>query len=62
MEKGYKQRITSYTINVGNLKQAMIKIHLNHLHRVQLDMIDEAVEKSAMREAKEVIQYIMEKK
>lgn len=60
--KNYKQRLTSYTINVGNLKQAMIEIHLNHLHRTQLDMIDEAVLKSDMRESKEVLQYIMEKK
>jgi hypothetical protein len=52
----------SYTINVDKLKEAMIKIHLNHLHSVQLDMIDEAVLKSNMSEAKEVLSYIMEKK
>lgn len=50
----------SYTISVADLKQAMINIHLNHLHKVQLDMIDEAVEKSDMAEAKAVIQHIME--
>jgi len=48
-------------LNVGNLKQIAIQVHLNYLHRVQLDMIDEAVEKSDMKEAKEVIDYIMEK-
>jgi hypothetical protein len=52
----------SYTINVANLKQALVNIHLNHLHSVQLDMIDEAVLKSDMKESKEVLQYIMEKK
>lgn len=49
-------------LNVSSLKQAAIQIHLNYLHRIQLDMIDEVVEKSDLREAKEVIQYIMEKK
>jgi hypothetical protein len=52
----------SYTINVENLKQAMITIHVNYLHNIQMKMIDEAVEKSDMIEAKEIIQYIMEKK
>ena len=52
----------SYTISVENLKQAMITIHVNHLHNIQMKMIDEATEKSDMAEAKAVIQYIMEKK
>lgn len=51
-----------FTINVENLKRAMIIMHLNHLHEIQLDMIEEAVSKSDMTEAKAVIQYIMEKK
>lgn len=46
----------------NSLKQSMIEIHLNYLHRVQLDMIDEAVEKSDMKESKEVIKHIMELK
>lgn len=49
-------------LNVDNLKQIAIAIHLNYLHRIQLDMIDEAVEKSDLKEAKEVIKYIMELK
>jgi len=49
-------------LNVRNLRDIMITIHLNHLHSVQLDMIDEAVEKSDLKEANEVIKYIMEKK
>lgn len=52
----------SYTITAKNLREAMITIHVNHLHQVQLDMIDEAVLKSDMAEAKAIIQYIMEKK
>jgi hypothetical protein len=51
----------SYTLNVRNLKDIMIAIHLNHLLQTQLDMIDEAVLKSDMAEAKAVIQHIMEK-
>ena len=51
----------SYTLNVGNLKNVMIAIHLNYLHTQQLDMIDEAVDKSNLKEANEVIKYIMEK-
>jgi hypothetical protein len=49
----------SYTINVENLKQAMITIHVNHLHQIQLDMIDEVVLKSDLNEAKVVINHIM---
>jgi hypothetical protein len=48
-------------LNVRNLKDIMIELHLNRLHNIQLDMIDEAVEKSDMSDAKEVIKYIMEK-
>jgi hypothetical protein len=51
-----------FTINVQNLKQAMIIMHLNHLHEIQLDMIEEVVSKSDMKESKELLQYIMEKK
>jgi hypothetical protein len=50
-----------FTINVENLKRAMIIMHLNHLHEIQLDMIEEAVAKSDMFEAKAVIKHIMEK-
>jgi hypothetical protein len=50
-----------YAINVRNLKDIMITLHLNHLHQTQLDMIDEAVLKSDMSESKTVIKHIMEK-
>lgn len=48
-------------LNVNNLKQVAIAMHLNYLHTIQLNMIDEAVEKSDLQEAKDVISYIMEK-
>jgi len=62
MEYRPTNKAFSYTITIANLKQAMINIHLNHLHSVQLDMIDEAVEKTDMKDAKEVLKHIMEKK
>jgi hypothetical protein len=62
MNYNYRGKPITYTVNVQNLKQAMISIHLNHLHSVQLDMIEEALSKSDMSEAKEVLSYIMEKK
>jgi hypothetical protein len=42
-------------------RKALIKETLNMLHSAQLDMIDEAVEKSDLRQAKEVIDYIRNK-
>ena len=55
-------RKTRLVVTPNDLKQAMIQIHLNHLHSVQLDMIDEAVEQSEWNEAKAVINHIMELK
>lgn len=55
-------RPKGFTVNVNNLKDLMITLHLNHLHNTQLDMIDEAVLKSDMTEAQAVIKHIMEKK
>jgi hypothetical protein len=42
-------------------KPEIICTLLNDLHSTQLDMIDEAVEKSDLRQAKEVIDYIKNK-
>ena len=53
-------KTTTYQLNVRHLKDIVIAIHLNHLHRTQLDMIDEAVLKSDMTESKAVIQHIIE--
>ena len=57
-----KKYVYFKSLNANNLKQAVIGIHLNYLHRIQLDMIDEAVEKSDMKESREVIKHIMELK
>ena len=57
-----KKYVYYKSLNANNLKQVVIGIHLNYLHRIQLDMIDEAVEKSDMKESKEVIKHIMELK
>jgi len=54
-------RKTDWALTPKDLRAAMIQIHLNHLHSVQLDMIDEVVDKSDLKEAKEVLSYIMEK-
>jgi hypothetical protein len=56
------RRKNDWALTPQELKAAMVQIQLNHLHSIQLDMIDEVVEKSDMSEAKELIQYIMEKK
>jgi hypothetical protein len=44
------------------MKLNTIEDLLNHLHSTQLDYIDEAVSKSDLLDAKELIKYIMEKK
>lgn len=59
--KMFKFGKTMIGVKPEALKQIAVQIHLNYLHDTQLNMIDEAVEKSDLREAKEVIQYIMEK-
>jgi hypothetical protein len=57
----YKRYPSQTPLNVNNLKTVVVAMHLNYLHTIQLDMIDEAVEKSDLSEAKDVISYIMEK-
>lgn len=49
-------RIT-YTVN----KRVVIDQLLNDMHSIQLDYIDEAVDKSDLSDAKAVIQWIKEK-
>jgi hypothetical protein len=39
-------------------KRQIINAQLNELHTMQLDMIDQAVEYSDLRDAKEVIDWI----
>lgn len=48
-----------YTL--GNLKRQAIDSLLNELHSQSLDMIDEAVERSDLRQAKELIEHIRNK-
>ena len=49
-------------IDRKHFERVLIDCLLMDLHNQQMQMIDLAVEKSNMREAKEVIQYIMEKR
>lgn len=49
-------------IDKKHFERVLIDCLLKDLHNQQMEMIDMAVDKSDMREAKEVIQYIMEKK
>lgn len=49
-------------INKRHFERVLIDCLLKDLHNQQFEMIEMAVEQSDMREAKEVIQYIMEKK
>jgi len=60
MKKDYRAKV--YTVNVHTLKNFMIDLHLDYLHNQQLNMIDEAVEKSDLSDAKMVIKHIMDKK
>lgn len=50
----------TYTVGTNNGTVNLTEF-LNDLHSVQLDCIDEALEKSDLREAKEVIEYIKAK-
>ena len=43
-------------------KRVAIDKLLNELHEMQLGFIDEAVDKSSLKEANEIIKHIMEKK
>ena len=44
-----------------NRKRQIIDRQLNELHTMQLDMIDQAVALSDLREAKEIIEWIRSK-
>ena len=55
MEK--KKQITI----VYKMKREDIMTFVSGLHEIQMEMIEKAVEKSGLKEANEVIKYIMEK-
>lgn len=59
MDYSKKQSYSSITYTVNN--RVIIDTLLNDLHKIQLDFIDEALEKSNLKEANEVIQYIKAK-
>jgi hypothetical protein len=46
-----------YSVSM-NRKRQIIDAVINNLHNTQLDMIDEAVDRSDCREAKEIIDWI----
>ncbi len=50
-----------YKPTSGWRKRQIIDKFVDDLHTVQLDYIDEAVEKSDLRQAKELIEYIKNK-
>jgi len=50
-----------YKVQSFNRKRQIIDRTLDDLHNLQLDMIDEAVNRSNCQEAKELIQWIMAK-
>lgn len=56
--KPYKS--ITYTTNVAGGKVNITQF-LNELHTIQLDCIDEALEKSDLKEANDVIAYIKSK-
>ncbi len=65
MNKSYRYsnpnyKSITYTIGSGDSRVTLTEF-LNDLHSVQLDCIDEALEKSDLRDAKEVIAYIKSK-
>lgn len=55
-----KREIARYRYSLPDYKKEPIKLtdFLNELHSVQLDYLDEALENSDLKEAKEVIAYI----
>ncbi len=57
---GDRSSVPYHHITGWRKRQTLDRI-LDDLHTTQLDMIDEAVEKSDLSDAKELIQWIMEK-
>ena len=47
---------------VYKMRKEDIMTFVSGLHEIQMEMIEKAVEKSGLKEANEVLQYIMEKK
>ena len=59
--KDYKNFNYTVTFNSANRKRQVIDAMVNELHTMQMDMIDQAVEYSDLKQANEVINFIKEK-
>lgn len=57
----YKNFNYTVTFNSANRKRQIINHMVNDLHTMQMDMIDEAVGKSDLKQANDVINFIKEK-
>lgn len=57
----YKNFNYTVTFNSANRKRQIINHMVNELHTIQMDMIDQAVDSSDLRQANEVINFIKEK-
>lgn len=57
----YKNFNYTVTFNSANRKRQVIDKMVNELHTMQLDMIDQAVEYSDLKQANEVINFVKEK-
>ena len=66
MNKNYRYtnpnyKSITYTVTGGDGGKVTLTEFLNDLHTIQLDCIDEALEKSDLQDAKDVIAYIKAK-
>lgn len=62
--RGYNNQLNgTYTYRVGpiNRKRQIIDSMMDSLHTQMLDYIDQAVDKSDLSEAKELISWVMQK-
>lgn len=57
----YKNFNYTVTFNSANRKRQIINHMINDLHTMQMDMIDQAVDKSDLKQANDVINFIKEK-
>lgn len=62
----HPDEIPDYSVNSvqnrANRKRQIIDNVLNHMHEIQMQMIEDALSQSDMRQTKELIQHFLEKK
>lgn len=62
----HPDEIPDYSVNSvqnrASRKRQIIDNVLNHMHEIQMQMIEDALSQSDMRQAKELIQHFLEKK